>query len=204
MTKRSSWGLLALGFLALAACRNEGITHVRVAKAPAQPASAAPAPAPGDMTAAGAAAAGLPAAPRPTGEGALQWTLPAGWTEEQGGNMRYATLRPPGGGKVEASVVVLPGPAGGELANVNRWRNQLGLPPLDEASLAAARGTVPAKVGPIALYDFTSAGEKRTRTVAGFTTVAGNSWFVKLTGDESLVDSSRPAFLELLGSLRRE
>ena len=29
---------------------------------------------------------------------ALPSKLPAGWTEEQGGQLRYATLRPPGGG----------------------------------------------------------------------------------------------------------
>ena len=198
----------ALG-LALAGCRQDAVTYTRVAKAPAaaapDPAAGDPAAAnpKGDMSASGAAADGLPPAPRPTGAAALRWKLPAGWTEEQGGSMRYATLRPPGGG-AEASVVVLPGPAGGELGNVNRWRGQLGLPPLDEAALLSARASVDAPAGKVSLYDFTSAGEPRTRTVAGFVAVADHSWFVKLTGGEGPVAAARPTFLELLGSLHRE
>ena len=83
------------------------------------------------------ARASCPPPPRPTGQGALKWALPKGWTETPGSGMRYATLTPPGAGKVEMSVVVLPGAAGGELANVNRWRGQIGLPPLDEAALGS-------------------------------------------------------------------
>jgi len=37
--------------------------------------------------------------------------------------------------------------------------------------------------------------------VAGFTVVAGNTWFLKMTGDAGAVESARPAFLELIGSL---
>src|SRR5207302_7349661 len=43
--------------------------------------------------------------------------------------VRFATLKPAVDGQIDISVVVLPGPAGGELAIVNRWRDQVGLPP---------------------------------------------------------------------------
>ena len=118
--------------------------------------------------------------------------------------MRYATLRAPVAGRIDTSVVVLPGPAGGELANVNRWRSQIGLPPLEEGALGKARTTVKTKAGPIKVYDFTSTGPVPSRVVAGLTEAKGNTWFVKMTGDAAAVSAAREDFMKLLGSLRFE
>jgi hypothetical protein len=141
------------------------------------------------------------AAPAPRG-GGLRWTLPKGWTEAAGGQMRFATLKPPVPGKVDASVVVLPGPAGGELANVNRWRGQIGLPALDDAGLTASRKVLRTKAGPLKVYDFTSDGKPRSRLVAGLAESRGETWFVKMTGDADAVGAAREDFMKLLGSLR--
>ena len=176
---------------ALTACDREEVTHFRVAKAPPPPAApVAPA----------AMAGAVPPPARQEG-GALRWTLPKGWTESEGGAMRYASFKVPVKGTIDASVVVLPGPAGGELANVNRWRGQIGLDPLDEAGLAAARKSVPTKAGPIKVYDFAS-GASGKRLVAGLTEVSGNTWFVKLTGEAAAVGAARDDFMKLIGSLR--
>lgn len=157
------------------------------------PPGANPAPANGE----------LPPPPRPTGQGALKWTLPKGWTEGEAGGMRYATLKPSVPGKVEATVVVLPGPAGGELSNVNRWRGQIGLGPLDEKALAPQRKTVNSKAGAISVFDFTSEGQAKSRMVAGLlSTPDGNTWFLKLTGDAEPVAKAKPDFMRFLGSLR--
>jgi hypothetical protein len=56
----------------------------------------------------------------------------------------------------------------------------------------------------VSLYDFAAEGQAGTRTVAGFAQVAGASWFFKMTGDAGAVGAARPAFLDLLGSLRLE
>jgi hypothetical protein len=188
------FALLAAPWLAVVGCDGGEVTHFKVAKAPAPAAPAAP-------VAAGMSGDVAPP-PRPAG-GALRWTLPAGWTESEGGQMRFATLKPPPSvkGKIDASVVVLPGPAGGELANVNRWRGQIGLGAIDEAALAAARKVIRTKAGPLRVYDFTSDGKPRSRLVAGLTEAAGNTWFVKLTGDAEAVGAAREDFMKLLGSL---
>jgi hypothetical protein len=178
--------------LALAACDGSEVTHFRVAKAPPQ---AAPPTAPAAM------AGNVPPPARPAG--GLRWTLPKGWKETQGGSMRFATFEVPVKGTVDGSVVVLPGPAGGELANVNRWRGQIGLGPLDEAGLSAARKSVSTKAGPLKVYEFSSgAGSSAKRVIAGLTEVGGNTWFVKLTGDADAVGAARADFMKLLGSLR--
>ncbi len=146
----------------------------------------------------------IPPPPTPAGDAAVRWTLPQGWTQALSGGMRYATLKPSGEGKIDVSVIVLPGPAGGELANVNRWRNQIGLSPLDETAMAAARKTVPTKAGAFSLYDFTGEGTTRTRVVASLATVRGSTWFFKMSGDEKPVAAARPEFVHLLESLRFE
>jgi hypothetical protein len=192
--------LLALALL-LAGCRQDEVTHYRVPKGAPSPQQAAAVPASAPLASAGAPGALPPPASPPAG-GALEWTLPKGWTQAVAGGMRYATLTPPGGGKIDVSVVVLPGAAGGELANVNRWRGQIGLAPLDEAALIAARRPLSTKAGRLAVYDFSSDGAGGGRMVAALVEVGGNTWFLKMTGDAAPVAGARPAFLSLLESLR--
>jgi hypothetical protein len=118
--------------------------------------------------------------------------------------MRYATLKPAGAAGVDISVTFLPGSAGGELANVNRWRGQIGLPALDDAQLGAARKPVRTKAGTLSLYDFTGEGRQKSRMIAGLLVSEGNSWFVKMTGDAEAVASVRADFLKVLESLHFE
>lgn len=144
----------------------------------------------------------VPPPPQPTRQGALKWTLPKGWTEGEAGGMRFATLKPPYPGKVEATVVVLPGAAGGELSNVNRWRGQIGLGPIDEKALATLRKPVASKAGTVSVFDFTSEGQAKTRMVAGLiSTSDGNTWFLKLVGDAEPVGKAAPDFMRFIGSL---
>jgi hypothetical protein len=69
--------------------------------------------------------------------GQVRWTAPAGWVEEKGNAQREATLKfgseEP---KFEVTISRLQGDGGGLLANVNRWRDQLGLEPVAEPALA--------------------------------------------------------------------
>ena len=194
--------LAAAALSTLPGCRRDEITHVKVPKEASAPTLARPAAMP---TPPGAAAdSEVPPPPAPTGASAPRWTLPKGWTETMAGGMRYATLKPPVTGRIEASVVVLPGPAGGELANVNRWRGQIGLSPIDETALASARKIVKSKAGAVSIYDFSSEGQKKSRVIAGLVVASGNSWFVKMTGDTDPVAAARADFTHLLESLRFE
>jgi hypothetical protein len=61
-----------------------------------------------------------------------EWDLPDGWTEEPGNPARFATLRiGTGASAPELSITSLP-PGQPLGMNLNRWRGQLGLPPLNE------------------------------------------------------------------------
>lgn len=66
------------------------------------------------------------------------WTLPAGWTERPGNELRYRTLIPNSKSPLELTVSALPiGDSLNEsiLANLNRWRNQLDLPFIEAADI---------------------------------------------------------------------
>ncbi len=189
--------LLAVLALSLSACQRDEIAHYRVPKE--RPSAGGLA----EPVASSSDSAGD--VPEPPTGGGLAWTLPARWTETRGGDaMRFATLKPPVEGRVDVSVIVLPGPAGGELANVNRWRGQIGLSPLDESGLARVRRAVSTRAGQVALYDFTSEGRTRSRIIAGLASAGGNTWFIKMAGDERAVGAARQDFIRIVESLRLE
>jgi hypothetical protein len=140
--------------------------------------------------------------PAPIEGSALAWDLPKGWSEARPGGMRFATLKPPVTGKVDVSVIMLPGTGGGELGNVNRWRGQVGLAPIDEAARMQMRKEIKSKAGVVSLYDFVGEGADKQRMIAGLLLVDGRSWFLKMTGDPDPVGAARADFVKVLESLR--
>jgi hypothetical protein len=77
--------------------------------------------------------------------GQARWKAPPGWKEKPGSESRVATIE--FGATVpwfELSVTKLAGDAGGLLANINRWRRQIGLEPAssEEGSLKLDVGGV--------------------------------------------------------------
>jgi hypothetical protein len=198
--------------LAGASCRREGVAHARIAKGREAIPSIDPPPGmgmppmgtPPASGQAPAAGGDVPLPPKPGRGETLAWTLPKGWTETKGSGMRYATLQPSVKGKTEVSIIMLSGTVGGELANVNRWRGQIGLRPIDEAALSELRTSVTSKAGPVALYDFTSEGQVKTRIIVGMLASADSSWFLKLNGDADAVSAARADFVAYLGTLHFE
>jgi hypothetical protein len=137
----------------------------------------------------------------------LKWTLPTGWEEVvPPGQMRVASFRIKGEGSKlgDVSVVPLPGAAGGILANVNRWRGQVGLAPVSEAELGNLAQKVVIAGHPGELYEQagqgTGSGEP-TRILAAILMHDEVAWFFKVTGDDQLVAQQKPAFVEFLKSL---
>jgi hypothetical protein len=88
--------------------------------------------------------------------GPISWQLPKGWREEPGKEMRYATIRP--GDELELTVVPLGIEAASVLANVNRWRRQLGLPPIDELDLVQETEDIEVDGKTLTLIDISGPG----------------------------------------------
>src|SRR3954462_10227478 len=71
-------------------------------------------------------------------------SLPVGWREVPPGEMRVASFRVngPNGKVADVGVSPLPGLAGTDLANVNRWRGQVGASPVTEDELPKLADTI--------------------------------------------------------------
>ena len=115
--------------------------------------------------------------------------------------MRLASFDVPGvgGAKGDVSISALGGGAGGLLANVNRWRGQVGLAPLDEAELAQAKETLDLGADQGVLVDLKGA-EKRILAVV--VSRADRTWFFKLSGPDALLTKERDNFVQFVKSVK--
>jgi len=153
--------------------------------------------APGDMRG--------PVAPPPS-TALPTWEVPSTWKSAPASTMRLASfaLGGPGGQTGDLSVVALGPAAGGLLANINRWRGQFGLDPLDEAGLQKTLTTVPLSGGETAtVVDLVGTGEAAGRRLLGAIVSRNDrTWFYKLTGDAALVQSERGNFEKFIRSVK--
>lgn len=76
-----------------------------------------------------------PATPEPSS--ATPWEVPDGWVlDPTPRQMRIATyIADAPSGPIEIAITRFPGDVGGVLANINRWRGQMGLEPVSESGL---------------------------------------------------------------------
>ncbi len=212
----------ALGALLLTACRKDEIVTYRVVKdpTPATPAPAAPA-APAATTATSPAFA-APLASDPMSDQAkmanttvttasgpgLVWAVPAGWTPGPERAMRKATLLIPGADGApgaELAITAFPGDVGGNLANINRWRQQLSLPPIGAAELGATLEHLhigALHVDVVELVGPATPPAAPQRVLGAIVPHGGATWFFKVTGPDALVAREKPAFLAFMQTVR--
>ena len=125
------------------------------------------------------------------------WTLPEGWRRAPDKPMRAATFFTGPGETLECYIAVFPGDTGGLLANVNRWRGQLDLPPLADSDVAKLE-SIPMLGRQAVLVE----GEgKGSQLVGAACPGQDRSVFVKMSGPPDLVKAQRAAFLAFCRSL---
>ena len=205
--------LMAWLFLA-AGCHRDDVKVYRIAKEqdqasqPAAPALSTDSPNPKlpqghpDISTMPGATLAAPATAAPQ----LTWKTPAGWTELPPGEMRVASFKVAGAGgkQADVSVIPLPGMAGTDPANVNRWRGQVGLPVVTDDELQKTAEKVEAGGQAAQLYDIagTNPGSGDKERILGVIQHRdGMAWFYKMTGDADLVEQQKPAFVEFLKSV---
>lgn len=165
----------------------------------------------GDATrASGGSPPNLPAsgdvAPPPTTAAApLEYDVPEGWVAGRTSAFRVAAFDiQRDGQKAELTVIPLGVASGSLLENVNRWRGQIGLPAIDQAELDATVKSLKVdgvdssyvELGPSASSDSTST------ILAVIVPRPGQTVFIKLLGDHSLVIDEKPNFERFVQSLR--
>lgn len=144
----------------------------------------------------------------PSSRPKLSYTVPADWTEADPGSVRVASFKINKDGKqADVSVIPLGGMAGGDIANVNRWRGQVGLEPATEEDLKKSAESVQVAGQPAELYDVLGKNPGSGDSVRLLGVIQhrdGIAWFFKMTGDAELVESQKPALIDFLKSVKFE
>ena len=133
------------------------------------------------------------------------WTVPADWQEGQLAQFLVAKFVI-GSGDASAAVNVssLAGEGGGLLPNINRWRGQLGQPPVTDADIAALP-TVDATDVKATLVDIAGTDArsgKPARLVGMIVPLGGQTWFYKLMGDANVVAQQKDALIKFVQSAK--
>ena len=215
--KSARWFLiLPLLPLLAAGCQRDEVKVYHVAKDQDQPQqqsapalqadSPSPAMPPGHPDISSAPAMAAPLASE-SAQSPLTWKTPDGWTEVPPSEMRLASFKLAGkdGKQADVSVIPLPGMAGTDDANVNRWRGQVGLQPASADELQKSAEKVEAGGQPAQLYDIVGknpASGAASRILGVIQHRDDMAWFYKMTGDADLVEQQKPAFVEFLKSLK--
>jgi hypothetical protein len=153
---------------------------------------------------AGSATTTAESTPPPTEEPApaVHMVAPEGWQAQTPGQMQTAKFTvAKDSGKADISVSVFSSDTGGTLANVNRWRRQIGLADVDEAGLqecvtnlgGAAIDGAPGAI----LADLS---KDNRRLLGAIVPREGRWWFYKMVGDAPVVNAERETFVQFVKS----
>jgi hypothetical protein len=130
------------------------------------------------------------------------FTLPEGWTRKPAGPMRLAEFEVKDG---EQRVTISASTAGGDLlANINRWRGQVGLDSVPDDKLRESLRKI--EVGKLTGDYAELVGPETTKpaqTILGvIVQVADRQWFFKLQGDGELAQREQSRFEEFVKSIQ--
>ncbi|HYJ03764.1 MAG TPA: hypothetical protein VEX43_01420 [Chthoniobacterales bacterium] len=211
-----STSVVAFGacILLLTGCEREDeqIKVYRVAKAPLQNPASLQTPAPsmppnhppvggGTSPAAAPAVATGPSSNVP---------LPPHWEPQPLAQMRQASflVRGENGTMVDISLVTLGASSGDVLANVNRWRGQLGQPAITADDLPRVVQHLPSELGHVALVDIEGTPEqgdpnKDGRIIAAIAPAESGTGFFKLRGNAALAGAEKENFLKWVSGFRK-
>ncbi len=143
----------------------------------------------------GAAQSPSQAKPSNSSKDEVTWVVPESWQEvETTSSMRFATFQTPPG--LEIAVTTFPGDVGGLVANVNRWRDQIGLDKIDEE--AVIKSVQRLSTGNVIYVDLNGDNARLLGTI--ISVGDGNTWFVKTVGPAHTVEQIKQDLISFSAS----
>lgn len=124
---------------------------------------------------------------------------PKDWQVLPAGQMQLAKFAVPEvqGAKAQVSVSMFDNDTGGTLANVNRWRGQIGLGEITAAQLSEVTGPLDAKLPRAVLINLTNNDQQ----IIGAIVPRGGQWFFyKMMGGAPAVVAQKEAFVRFAAS----
>jgi hypothetical protein len=136
----------------------------------------------------------------------LTFVKPENWEEQPLTTLRKASfiVRNEQGAMVDISVMSFPGDTGGLHANVNRWREQVGLKPAPVGEMEASLERLTLGGRDYIWVDLPGPGSNGIpQRIMGAIAAAGTeTWFFKMMGDDALTAAQREPLLHFLESLK--
>lgn len=198
--RRATLALVVLPLL-VSACRKQEITTYRVPKE-APPAAAPAGNAATPPMAGGDGSMANTAVPTASGTG-LAWTAPSTWTAKPTGAMRKGSYTIKGAdGEADLSITAFPGDVGGDLANLNRWRGQIQLPPVAQSEFEAATQHLDKNGLHLTFADIVGTGANPQRILGVMVPYEGATWFFKLMGPDKVVAQEKAAFVKFIETIK--
>ncbi len=191
MRTRTLFVLTTVGLVLLPSCRDPQPRAYRITKEATPPPQPSPhmagTMAPPTETTAATASTAI----------SLTWTAPTPWTTKPLGQMRKGSyaLKNADGTEADLSITTFPAGANPLLANINRWRGQVGLAPITESQLPAETTVIANGEFSFTVIDATGSG---SRIIGAILYRGDEAWFFKLNGTDASVAPHKPAFLEFL------
>jgi len=134
------------------------------------------------------------------------WDIPAGWRQVPPTQMLLAKFTIANtSGAADVTVSKFPGEVGGLLPNVNRWRGQVGLEPIEPTGLSQSTSSLDVPSGKATLVDVNGTepkNGKETRLVGVIWPRNGETWFYKMTGNLRVVADQKDTFIKFVQSVR--
>jgi outer membrane protein assembly factor BamB len=149
---------------------------------------------------------GLAASDASSGE--PKWKVPVQWVESKpSSTMIFRSFAVAGdeGAKADITVSFFQGTVGGVLANVNRWRGQMGQPPVEQSKLESVTESLATPDGKATLVDFMGTDAKTgqpARMVAAIVPHGDQTWFYKMMGDGKVVEAQKNSFVEFVKTVQ--
>jgi hypothetical protein len=134
----------------------------------------------------------------------IQWTTPSHWVTQPTSSMRMGSfLIPFSEGEGDLSVIKLGGDAGGMVANVNRWRGQLGLDPHDETEMNKYILKDSSNMGEFIWLTLLNPDDEELGFIISIFTTSNSSIFVKLSASQVGIKELTPEFLSFCKSFNQ-
>jgi hypothetical protein len=147
----------------------------------------------------------------PTQANDLSWEKPEAWEATALSSFRKGSFSftSADGQKVDISIIAFPEKAGGLLPNINRWRDQLNLPPISLDQLSDNTTAISIADQPATLVEIVSETaiieeQFKSRTIAAILSENQQSWFFKMVGSDAAVLSQKETFLAFLASVKKQ
>ncbi len=189
--------LAPLSLCVLGSCKDDEIRTYRVAsdstaENPAPPAAHPTGPAPMEEEPHDHAAQ----------SGSVVWQAPGDWKQEKASQFLTAAYALPDGARVTVSK--LGGDGGGLAANINRWRGQVGLKPLDDKDVVGQPLKIADSEEVMQLFNLTSENSAAAAEgiLAGVLPLKTETWYFKFTGPVGILRKTEGVFAEFLRSVR--